>query len=593
MKQFITDIKRTHNCGELSLREKGKNVVLFGWVSIRRDHGGLVFIDLRDREGITQVVLDPQKNPNLKKVAGDVRSEYVVALEGVVSARPDGMINKKIPTGDIEVLASRFEVLNKSETPPFVISKPQEVSEETRLRYRYLDLRRPSLQKNLILRHKLNHIVRNYFNSKGFLEIETPILTKSTPEGARDYLVPSRIHPGKFFALPQSPQILKQISMVAGFDKYYQVVRCFRDEDLRADRQPEFTQIDLEMSFITQDDLFPIIEEMFVEIFKGIFGMSLKIPFLRLEHEESMRRFGNDKPDMRFGLELSEITDLVNNCEFKVFADATKAGIVKGLVVPGSHPLSRKDLDELTEFVKTYGAKGLAWVKNTPEGWQSPIAKFFDKKYQDEINKRMKAGESDTILFVADRYDIANDALGNLRNHLGKKLNLIPENLWNFVWVTHFPLFHYDYTEQRFSPAHHPFCAPQLEDRGKMKTDPGAVRGQTYDLALNGLELGSGSIRIHDQELQREVFSLLKISKEEADKKFGFLLEALSFGAPPHGGFALGVDRICMLMCGATNIRDVIAFPKTQKAVDIMSDAPSEVSQDQLRELKIKTVTTT
>lgn len=590
MKQFVSEIKRTHSCGELSLKEKGKNVVLFGWVSIRRDHGGLVFIDLRDREGITQVVLDPRKNANLKKVASDVRSEYVVAVEGIVWARPNGMINKKLPTGEIEVLASRFEVLNKSETPPFVISKPQDVSEETRLKYRYLDLRRSSLQRNIIVRHKVNHIIRNYFNSKGFLEIETPILTKSTPEGARDYLVPSRVHPGKFFALPQSPQILKQITMIAGFDKYYQVVRCFRDEDLRADRQPEFTQIDVEMSFITPEDLFPVIEGMFVDIYQEILGVKLQTPFSRLEYDESMRRFGNDKPDTRFGLELSEITDLVKGCEFKVFADAAKAGVVKGLVIPGKYSLSRKDLDDLTEYIKTYGAKGLAWVKITPEGWQSPIAKFIDEKLQKNINERMKAHESDTLLFVADRFDIANDALGNLRNHIGKKFNLIPEGLWNFVWVTHFPLFHFDYTDQRFVPAHHPFSSPLPEDREKLKKDPGAVRGLTYDLALNGSELGSGSVRIHDQELQSEVFTLLKISQKEAKEKFGFLLDALSYGAPPHGGIALGIDRICMLLCGATSIRDVIAFPKTQKAIDLMSDAPSEVTQDQLSELRIRTV---
>ncbi|OGQ36350.1 MAG: aspartate--tRNA ligase [Deltaproteobacteria bacterium RIFCSPHIGHO2_12_FULL_43_9] len=590
MKQFLSELKRTHSCGALSLQDKGKSVVLFGWVSIRRDHGGLVFIDVRDREGITQIVLDPKKSLDLKKVASEVRGEYVVAVEGVVSSRPDGMVNKKIPTGEIEVLASRFEILNRSETPPFVISKPQDVSEETRLKYRYIDLRRPALQKNIMVRHKVNHIIRNYFNAKGFLEIETPILTKSTPEGARDYLVPSRIHPGKFFALPQSPQILKQISMIAGFDKYYQVVRCFRDEDLRADRQPEFTQIDVEMSFIVPDDLFPIIEGMFVDIYKEILGINLKTPFPRLEHGESMRRFGNDKPDTRFGLELSEITDLVKGCEFKVFADATKAGIVRGLVVPGKYSLSRKELDDLAVFVKTYGAKGLAWVKIAPDGWQSPIAKFFDLKLQNKINERMRAGESDTLLFVADRFDIANDALGNLRNHLARKLNLIPDNLWNFVWVTHFPLFHYDYNEQRYVPAHHPFSSPLPEDRDKLKKDPGAVRGLTYDLALNGSELGSGSIRIHDQELQSEVFSLLKISKDEAKNKFGFLLEALSYGAPPHGGIALGIDRICMFLCGATSIRDVIAFPKTQKAVDLMSDAPSEVSQDQLSDLRIRII---
>lgn len=590
MKQFVTDIKRTHSCGSLSLRDKGKKVVLFGWVSVRRDHGGLVFIDLRDREGITQIVLDPKKSPDLKKVASEVRGEYVVAAEGIVTARPEGMVNTKIPTGEIEVSASRFEILNRSETPPFVISRPQDVSEETRLKYRYLDLRRPALQKNIIMRHRVNHIIRNYFYSKGFLEIETPILTKSTPEGARDYLVPSRVHPGKFFALPQSPQILKQISMIAGFDKYYQVVRCFRDEDLRADRQPEFSQIDVEMSFITPDDLFPVIEGMFVDIYKEILGTNLKIPFPRLEHQESMSRFGNDKPDTRFGMELSEITDLVKGCEFKVFADAAKAGIVKGLVVPGKYSLSRKELDDLAGFVKTYGAKGLVWVKITSEGWQSPVAKFFDQKSQNEISARMKAKESDTLLFVADRFDIANDALGNLRNHVARKLNLIPEGLWNFVWVTHFPLFHYDYVEQRYVPAHHPFSSPLPEDRDKLKKDPGTVRGLTYDLALNGLELGSGSIRIHDQELQSEVFSLLNISKDEAQNKFGFLLEALSYGAPPHGGIALGIDRICMLLCGATSIRDVIAFPKTQKAVDLMSDAPSDVAQDQLNELRIRIV---
>ena len=590
MKQFIWDLKRTHHCGELALKDKGKEVILFGWVATRRDHGGLLFLDIRDREGITQVVVDPQKDSSLQKVSEVLRNEFVVAIQGKVSPRPQGMVNTKLPTGEIEVYADRLEILNTYETPPFVLNKPHDVSEETRLRYRYLDLRRAAFHKNLILRHRVNNIVRNYFDRLGFLEIETPVLTKSTPEGARDYLVPSRVHPGKFFALPQSPQLFKQICMVAGFDRYMQIVRCFRDEDLRADRQPDFTQIDLEMSFITPDEIFFIIEGMFVEIFKEVFGIDLPVPFPRIEHEESMRRFGNDKPDLRFGLELCEITDLVKGCEFRVFAEASKSGIVKGLVAPDHEKFSRKILDELAEVIRPFGAKGLSWVKVTSEGWQSPIAKYFDESLQKKIQARMGAKSGDILLFVADRSDIANDAHGNLRNHLGKMLGLIPPDQWKFVWVTHFPLFHFDHQEQRYVPAHHPFSAPLPEDRSKLKTDPGSVRGLTYDLALNGIELGSGSIRIHNQDLQSEIFSLLNISKEEAQKKFGFLLDALTFGAPPHGGIALGLDRIYMLLCGANNIRDVIAFPKTQKAIDLMCDAPSEVSADQLKELRIRTV---
>jgi len=560
-----------------------------GWVQRRRDHGGLIFIDLRDREGIIQLALDPDRDLASLKKAEQVRNEFVLAVHGKVSPRPEGTVNPKMKTGEVEVEISELRILNRSETPPFMIDEYTEVAENIRLKYRFLDLRRPVLQNNLRLRHLVAKTVRNYLDEQGFIEIETPVLTKSTPEGARDYLVPSRVNTGNFYALPQSPQLFKQLLMVSGFDRYFQIVKCFRDEDLRADRQPEFTQIDCELSYVSRDDVMTIMEGMMATIFKVAIDVEVALPIPRLSYTEALDRFGVDNPDLRFDLELITITALVADSQFKVFADvAANGGLVKALNAKGCATFSRKELDGLTDFVKIYGAKGLAWVKVTEEGWQSPIAKFFTADELAALNRELGAEVGDLLLFVADKPSITNEALGRLRGRLGQKLGLTRKDDYRFVWITDFPLFEYDEEEKRHVAVHHPFTSPLEEDIPRLDSAPGSVRAQAYDLVLNGSEVGGGSIRIHDPAVQIRMFELLGIDAAEAREKFGFLLDALSFGAPPHGGIAFGLDRLMMILTGAESIRDVIAFPKTQKATCLLSEAPNEVSEKQLQELGIR-----
>jgi aspartyl-tRNA synthetase len=585
----LGDWQKTVDCNSLRPEDVGREVILMGWVQRRRDHGGLIFVDLRDRTGITQVVFDPQIVRQCHERAGALRSEYVIAVKGNVRFRPEGMTNPKLPTGAIEVAAWKLRILNSSKTPPFQLEDDVEASENIRLKYRYIDLRRPKLFKNLVLRHKVAQMTRAYLNDLGFIEVETPVLTRSTPEGARDYLVPSRVNPGKFFALPQSPQLFKQILMVAGFERYYQIVKCFRDEDLRADRQPEFTQLDMEMSFIREEDIYSMIEGWIGRIFSELKGFTPPAPFARMTYEKAMDLYGTDRPDTRFGLLLSEVTDVVANSEFRVFRQAIeRGGIVKTLRVPGGKDLSRKELDELIEFVKIFGAQGMAWIKIQADGWQSPIAKFLAPEVQQGLIDRLGIETGDLILFVADQRKIVNDSLGNLRGRLGKQLGLIDPEAFNLVWVTDFPLLEWDGNEKRYTSVHHPFTAPAESDMDLLETQPAKVRSRAYDLVLNGIEIGGGSIRIHQQEIQRRVFQALGISGEEAKEKFGFLLEALQFGAPPHGGIAFGLDRLVMLLTGSTSIRDVIAFPKTQKATCLMTNAPSEADMNQLLELCLK-----
>jgi aspartyl-tRNA synthetase len=585
----LGNMKRTHHCSELTATDVDKEVVLMGWVQRRRDHGGVIFVDLRDREGMTQVVFNPTFNTGVHEKAHVIRNEFVLAVRGTVVPRPEGMINPNLKTGEIDVMASELRILNHSQTPPFVLEDDTQLSENIRLRYRYLDMRRPALQKNLILRHRAAAIVRSYLNGLGFLDIETPFLTKSTPEGARDYLVPSRVNPGQFYALPQSPQLFKQLLMLAGFDKYYQIVRCFRDEDLRADRQPEFTQIDLEMSFVTEEDMMEITEGMMAALFKEILGIDLKRPFKRLAYHEATDRFGLDKPDLRFGLELNNVSDIVAGADFKAFADVVKAGgVVKAINAKGCVDLSRKEIDDLAQFVAIYKAKGLAWIKIRPDAWQSPIAKFFTDSEKASLAKRLDAEPGDLIFFVADEPAVVNEALGQLRNHLGQKLGLMDDNQYDFVWVTAFPLLEYDEDEKRYAAVHHPFTAPLEEDMERLTDDPLSVRSRAYDLVLNGSEIGGGSIRNHQYAVQKRVFEALGMDLETYEKKFGFMLEALEFGAPPHGGIALGFDRLVMLMAKQVSIRDVIAFPKTQKAACLLTGAPCEASAEQLKELFLK-----
>lgn len=591
MSRFISELKRSHRCGSLRAKDAGKKVVLMGWVQSRRDHGGLVFIDLRDREGITQVVINPQADG--MSSAKDIRNEYVVALEGQVKARPSGMVNPKIATGEIEVEALRFEILSDAETLPFAPDDPS-VNEMLRLKYRYLELRSPELQKKLFLRSKFVHVVRNFFESEGFVEVETPILWKSTPEGARDYLVPSRVNPGTFFALPQSPQTLKQLLMISGFDRYYQIARCFRDEDLRADRQPEFTQVDIEMSFVDAEDVMEVNERAFCQIWKELKGVDLKRPFPRVTFKEAMDRFGNDKPETRFGMEIKDVTALATGTGFKVFDEAiNRKGVIRGIAVPKGSTFSRKDFDDLTEMSKKAGAKGLIWIKWEAEGtFSSPIAKFVPPEKLTQFCKQTGAQIGDCALMVADDFETVCRSLSVLRLHLGHKLKLIDTSRDALLWVVDFPLLSFDTLEKRWVACHHPFTSPQDKDLPAfLKNDESQfkdIKAKAYDLVCNGYEVAGGSIRIHRKDVQDAMFRALNISPDEAQHKFGFFLDALKFGTPPHGGIAWGVDRVVMILAQTDAIREVIAFPKTQKAACPMSQTPSTVSRDQLAELGIK-----
>ncbi|MCL4439512.1 MAG: aspartate--tRNA ligase [Firmicutes bacterium] len=589
MSESMQGLKRTHLATELTTADVGEKVILMGWVNTRRDHGGLIFVDLRDRSGLVQLVFSPAVGGEAFVKAEKIRSEYVLAAVGEVRRRSDETINPKLKTGEIEVYVNELRVLNKAKTPPFYIEEDIDVDENIRLKYRYLDLRRPDMQRNLILRHKVTMAARDFLDSRGFLEIETPMLTKSTPEGARDYLVPSRVNPGKFYALPQSPQIFKQILMVAGMEKYFQVVRCFRDEDLRADRQPEFTQIDLEMSFVEVEDILGLMEEMIAFTFRKAAGITVETPFPRFTYREAMDRYGSDKPDLRFGMELKDFTGIAAGSDFKVFAAvAVSGGQVKGINAKGCAHFSRKEIDDLTQFVAIYGAKGLAYIVVTEDGLKSPILKFFKDEEIKVMLDKFEAEPGDLLFFVADQPSVVAAALGALRIELAKKKNLIDHDVYKFAWVVEFPLVEYDEEERRWVAIHHPFTSPVEQDIEFMEGDPGKVRARAYDMVLNGVELGGGSIRIHRRDIQEKMFSLLGLSPEEANEKFGFMLEAFEYGTPPHGGIAFGLDRMIMLMAKKDTIRDVIPFPKTQSATDLMTQAPSEVTQRQLRELHIK-----
>ncbi len=585
-------MRRTHTCGQLRVENVGQEVTLCGWVDSYRDHKGVLFVDLRDRYGLTQVVFAPEAGMELQEQARSLRTEFVIQVTGKVAHRPDGTTNPKLATGEIELRVKQLEVLNRSQTPPLQPGAVELPSEDLRLKYRYLDLRRPDMQRVLTLRHRMIKSMRDFCDQHGFLEIETPMLGRSTPEGARDYLVPSRVHPGEFYALPQSPQLYKQILMVAGYDRYVQVARCFRDEDLRADRQPEFTQLDLEMSFVDSEDVIGIIDGLVAKLAKELLGLDVKLPLPRMTYDEAMERYGHDAPDLRFDLQIVDVTDLAGQTEFRVFRAAADGGKrVRGLCAKnGAAAYSRKGIDELTDYVvHDFGAKGLAWFKVEADGTlASPVAKNFEPALLASIRERMKAEPGDLLLFVADDFEVTCKALYGLRKRLGEQLKLYEPGTMHFSWVVEFPMFAYDAETKGWAAMHHPFTAPRVQDRELLKTDPGACRAQAYDLVINGLEAGGGTIRIHDQEQQQQVFDLLGIDRESAKERFGFLLDALQFGAPPHGGIALGIDRWVMLMGGVDSIRDVIAFPKTQKASDLMTGAPSVVDAKQLRELSIK-----
>ncbi len=588
--ESMGSLRRTHTCNELGRKNVGEDVVLMGWVLRRRDHGGVIFIDLRDREGLTQIVFNPEINPEVHEKAHQLRSEWVLAVKGKVEPRPDDMANPKLVTGEIEVLIDDLRILNRSETPPFPIDEETEVSDNLRLQYRYLDLRRPEKADNLIMRHKAVQSIRNYLNDHGFLDIETPMLTRSTPEGARDYLVPSRVNAGKFYALPQSPQLFKQLLMVAGMERYYQIVKCFRDEDLRADRQPEFTQIDMELSFVDEEQVIEVTEGMIAALFKETLDLDVAPPFARITYDEAMDRFGTDRPDTRFGLELVDLTQIAAGCGFKVFRSvADGGGTVRAINAKGCATFSRKDLDDLTDYVTQFGAKGLAWVKMKADGeWQSPIAKFFSDEERNQIAEKLGAVEGDLLFFGADKPNVVFQSLGELRVELGRRLGLLATDNFNFMWVTDFPLVEYDEKDKRFQALHHPFTAPKEEDIELLDVDPAKVYSRAYDLVLNGTEIGGGSIRIHQQDIQGKVLKALGISEEEANDKFGFLLKSLELGAPPHGGIAFGLDRLLMLITGSSSIRDVIAFPKTQKATCPLTEAPASVVRKQLTELYLR-----
>jgi len=559
-----------------------------GWVHARRDHGGVTFIDLRDRSGLVQVVCNPQVSAAAHETAKDVRTEFVLAVRGRLALRPADTTNPNLPTGAVELMADEVRILNTARTTPFPIEDETDPAENTRLRHRYLDLRRPKMFSNLYLRHRLAKVVRDYLDSQGFLEVETPFLTRSTPEGARDYLVPSRVNPGAFYALPQSPQLFKQLLMVSGFDKYFQIVRCFRDEDLRADRQPEFTQIDVEMSFVQPADIFRLTEGMIAKVCREVKGIEVSTPFPRMSYTEAMSRFGNDKPDIRFGLELREVTELFGATDIQVFKDViAQGGIIRGIVVPNA-PFSRKEIDDLLPLAVSFGAKGLAWFRLTDSGWQSPLAKNVNEDQKGKIAATLGLKTGDLVLLIADKEKIVCDVLSRLRLSLGEKLGLIPKSEFSFLWVTDFPLLEYDPETKRYVAMHHPFTSPREEDIALLESNPGQTRALAYDLVLNGVELGGGSIRNHRTDVQQKVFAALSIGESEAQEKFGFLLEALSYGAPPHGGIAFGFDRMAMLFAGADSLREVIAFPKTAKAVCLMTQAPSTVDAKQLRELSIK-----
>lgn len=582
--------RRTHTCGELRESNIGENVVLNGWVDNRRDLGGVIFVDLRDRYGITQVVFEPNYNKQTHELGSQLRNEFVISVEGKVRKRPAETDNPKLPTGHVDVMVDKLIILNKAETPPFPIKEKVDVSEDLRLKYRYLDLRREAMQKNLLLRHQMYQSVRKYFDEQNFVEIETPVLMKSTPEGARDFLVPSRIHKGKFYALPQSPQTYKQLLMVSGFDKYFQIVKCFRDEDLRADRQPEFTQIDVEMSFVDTEDVFEVVEGLMKKLLKEVKGYDLETPIPRLTFKEAMEKYGSDKPDLRFGLEMVTLNETVRESEFRVFKDAVEGdGIVTGLLAKGCGDYTRNQLDVLTDFVKKLGAGGLIWMRVKEDGLEAPVAKFFSDEERQNIINAMNAEAGDLIFILAGKKFKTLSQMGALRLEMAKRLDLIPnDEVWKLLWVTEFPLFEWDDDTQRYYAMHHPFTSPVLEDVDKLESEPGNVRARAYDLVLNGNEVAGGSIRIHNADLQSRMFKALGISEEEANEKFGFLMGAFKYGAPPHGGIAFGFDRLVMLLANESSIRDVMAFPKTASATSLMDNSPSPVDEQQLKELHIK-----
>lgn len=583
-------MKRTDYCGNITNEYLDQEVTVKGWVQKRRDLGGLIFIDLRDREGIIQIVFDPERNKEQWEVADQVRSEYVLEVTGMVNRRSS--INPNIKTGDVEIIADDIHILNTAKTTPIEINDDSNTSDELRLKYRYLDLRRPKMQQNIMMRSKLTHSIREYMDEHQFLDIETPYMAKSTPEGARDYLVPSRVHPGNFYALPQSPQLMKQLLMDAGFDRYYQIVRCFRDEDLRGDRQPEFTQVDLETSFLSAEEIQTLVEGLIAKVMKDVKGIEVQTPFPRMTYQEAMDRFGCDKPDTRFGMELVDLADVVSDVDFKVFTSAIEnGGQVKAINAKGaSDQYSRKKIDQMADYLKRFGAKGLAWLKVTDEGLTGPIAKFFDESKQAQLIAKMDASAGDLLLFVADKPNVVAASLDALRRQLAKELDLIHPDQFNFLWVVDWPLLEYDEGEERYTAMHHPFTMPKKEDVSKLATEPENVHADAYDIVLNGYELGGGSLRIYQRDVQEQMFAALGFSKEEAEEQFGFLLEALDYGFPPHGGLAIGLDRFAMLLAGEENIREVIAFPKNSKAMDMMTEAPSEVSPQQLEDLDLAIV---